>query len=167
METTLVSAIDAYDIFKMNCPSRRVFDLIGERWTCLVMLALHGQPQRFSALRRQIEGISQKMLTQTLRTLEREGVVRRKAFATVPVTVEYSLTPLGENFCGMVEGLRVWAYQHADTMAAARQSYDTRDAQLRNRQRDTLATLAGGVHRRCGASRSAVIALNWALVAGS
>lgn len=124
METmSPLDAVSAYDVFKMSCPSRRVFDLIGERWTGLVLLALRGEPQRFSALRRQIEGISQKMLTQTLRTLEREGLVQRAAFATVPVTVEYSLTSLGDSFAAVVEGLRTWAYANAESMEAARRAF--------------------------------------------
>jgi DNA-binding HxlR family transcriptional regulator len=118
------SAVAAYDVFRQNCPSRQVFDLIGERWAALVLLALHGQPQRFSALRRRIEGISQKMLTQTLRALERDGLVRRQAFATVPVTVEYSLSPLGDGLCEVIEGLRAWAYANAGTMNSARQAYN-------------------------------------------
>ena len=125
METKApISAVAAYDVFRQNCPSRQVFDLIGERWAALVLLALHGQPQRFSALRRWIEGISQKMLTQTLRACERDGLVRREAFATVPVTVEYSLTPLGESFCEVIEGLRAWAYANAATVNSARQAYN-------------------------------------------
>jgi DNA-binding HxlR family transcriptional regulator len=124
METKApISAVAAYNVFQQNCPSRRVFDLVGERWAALVLLALHGQPLRFSALRRQIEGISQKMLTQTLRALERDGLVRRHAFATVPVTVEYSLTPLGDSLCEVIEGLRAWAYANAGTMSSARQAY--------------------------------------------
>ena len=124
METKApLSAVSAYNVFKLNCPSRQVFDLIGERWTGLVLLALPGRPQRFSALRRQIEGISQKMLTQTLRVLERDGLVRREAFPTVPVTVEYSLTPLGDSLCEVVETLRAWAYANAENLDTARQAY--------------------------------------------
>jgi DNA-binding HxlR family transcriptional regulator len=124
METKApISAVAAYDVFRQNCPSRQVFDLIGERWAALALLALHGQPQRFSALRRRIEGISQKMLTQTLRAFERDGLVRREAFATVPVTVEYSLTPLGDSLCEVIEDLRAWAYANAGTMNSARQAY--------------------------------------------
>ena len=124
METKApISAVAAYDVFRQNCPSRQVFDLIGERWAALVLLALHVQPQRFSAVRRRIEGISQKMLTQTLRAFERDGLVRREAFATVPVTVEYSLTPLGDSLCEVIEGLRSWAYANAGTMNSAREAY--------------------------------------------
>jgi DNA-binding HxlR family transcriptional regulator len=125
METRApISAVAAYDVFKLNCPSRQVFDLIGERWTGLVLLALNEGCQRFSALRRQIEGISQKMLTQTLRALEHDGLVRREAFPTVPVTVEYSLTPLGESFCQAIETLRAWAYANAENLNAARQAHE-------------------------------------------
>ena len=93
-----------------------------------MLLALRGQTQRsaaqrFTTLRRQIEGISQKMLTQTLRELQQDGLVNRRAFATVPVTVEYSLTPLGESLCEVIETLRAWAYANADEVTAARQRY--------------------------------------------
>jgi DNA-binding HxlR family transcriptional regulator len=89
------------------------------------LLALHGHCQRFAALRRQIEGINQKMLTQTLRRLEHDGLVNRRAFATVPVTVEYSLTPLGESLCEVIETLRTWAYSHAGDLTAAHRKYVT------------------------------------------
>jgi DNA-binding HxlR family transcriptional regulator len=121
METKApMTAVNAYNVFRRDCPSRHVFDLVGERWTGLVLLALRGETLRFAALRRLIEGISQKMLTQTLRELERDGLVRRQAFATVPVTVEYSLTALGESLCEVIEALRAWAYANAQEMAAAR-----------------------------------------------
>jgi DNA-binding HxlR family transcriptional regulator len=119
METKVpMSAVDAYNVFRRDCPSRQVFDLVGERWTGLVLLALRGetgrgQTLRFAALRRLIDGVSQKMLTQTLRELEGHGLVHREAFATVPVTVEYSLTALGESLCEVIEALRAWAYAHA------------------------------------------------------
>jgi DNA-binding HxlR family transcriptional regulator len=112
-----------YDVFKLACPSREVFDRIGERWTALVLLALAQDTQRFSALRRQIEGISQKMLTQTLRSLERDGLVTRRAFATVPVTVEYSLTPLGRSLGEAIQTLRGWAYAHIDEITEARERH--------------------------------------------
>ena len=126
METKApVSAVEAYNVFRRQCPSRAVFDLIGERWTSLVLLALRPGTLRFAALRRLIEGISQKMLTQTLRELERDGLVRRQAFATVPVTVEYSLTPLGESLCQVIESLRAWAYANAAALAQARTSFSS------------------------------------------
>lgn len=112
-----------YDVFNLNCPSRHVFDRLGERWTGLVLLALGPGTQRFSELRRQVQGITQKMLTQTLRGLERDGLVERKVYPTVPVTVEYSLTPLGRSLCDAVAVLRTWAYDHIGEIEAANANY--------------------------------------------
>jgi DNA-binding HxlR family transcriptional regulator len=114
---------DELDVFKLTCPSREVFDRLGERWTGLVLLALREGTLRFSQLRRQIEGISQKMLTQTLRALERDGLVARTVFPTVPVTVEYELTALGRSLGEAVDVLRAWAYSHIDDLHAARATY--------------------------------------------
>jgi DNA-binding HxlR family transcriptional regulator len=114
-----------YDVFKLSCPSREVFDRVGERWTGLVLLALQRGTLRFNELRRQIEGISQKMLTQTLRGLERDGLVARTVYPTVPVTVEYQLTPLGHSLGEAIEVLRTWAYTHIDDMEAARETYQS------------------------------------------
>jgi DNA-binding HxlR family transcriptional regulator len=125
METTSPpSALAAYDVFKLACPSRQIFDRIGERWAALILLALQNETLRFSALRRRIEGINQKMLTQTLRSLERDGLVSREVFPTVPVTVEYSLTPLGDSLCEAVQTVRTWAYTHIDELTAAREAYE-------------------------------------------
>src|SRR2546423_661867 len=111
METIeVLDPFTGYDIFKLACPSRRVLDRIADRWTALVLFALQDGTLRFSELRRRIEGVSQKMLTQTLRGLERDGLVTRQVFATVPVTVEYSLTPLGASLSSTIQGIRTWAY---------------------------------------------------------
>jgi DNA-binding HxlR family transcriptional regulator len=80
---------------------------------------------RFNRLRREIEGLSQKMLSQTLKSLERDGMVHRKAIATVPVTVEYSITPLGETLAATVDALRIWAETHIEDVLAAQSRYDT------------------------------------------
>jgi DNA-binding HxlR family transcriptional regulator len=122
VETKKVEPSD-YDIFDRNCPSRAVFDRLGERWTGFVLLALEPGTRRFSELRRQIQGVTQKMLTQTLRALERDGMVERAVYPTVPVTVEYSLTPLGRSLCDAVAVLRTWAYAHIDDIEAARARY--------------------------------------------
>lgn len=122
METT---PAEMYDVFKLSCPSREVFDRVGERWTGLVLLALQRGTLRFNELRRQIEGISQKMLTQTLRGLERDGLVARAVYPTVPVTVEYQLTPLGRSLGEAIDVLRTWAYTHIDDMEAARKTYQS------------------------------------------
>jgi DNA-binding HxlR family transcriptional regulator len=84
------------------------------------------ETRRFSELRREIGGITQKMLTQTLRGLERDGLVKREAYATVPVTVEYSLTPLGHSLAEAVHTLRTWAYAHMDEIEAARDEFAAR-----------------------------------------
>ncbi|MCX4095380.1 winged helix-turn-helix transcriptional regulator [Nocardia sp. alder85J] len=124
VETIEVADVPAWDVFSVDCPSRQVFDRIGERWTGLVLLALEPGTQRFSELRRRIEGITQKMLTQTLRALERDGIVTRRVYATVPVTVEYTLTPLGRGLCAAVAVLRGWAYAHIGEITTARADYD-------------------------------------------
>jgi DNA-binding HxlR family transcriptional regulator len=113
-------------VFKQACPSRQVFDLIGERWAGLLLLALGEHPQRFSALRRQVEGISQKMLTQTLRSLERDGLLTRTVTPSVPVRVDYELTPLGESLAGVLGQLKMWAEQHMPEVDLARTDYDAR-----------------------------------------
>src|ERR1700729_4065330 len=115
--TTQAESVLRGSPYRADCPTRRILDRIGDRWTVLIVGALWDGSARFSELRRRIEGISQKMLTQTLRALERDGLVRRHAFATVPVTVEYSLTPLGDSLCEVIEGLRAWAYANAGTMS--------------------------------------------------
>ncbi|GAA4263335.1 winged helix-turn-helix transcriptional regulator [Dactylosporangium darangshiense] len=116
---------ETYDLFKLSCPSREVFDRVGERWTGLVLLALQQGTLRFSQLRRQIEGISQKVLTQTLRGLERDGLIIRTVHPTVPVTVEYTLTPLGQSLGGAMDVLRTWAYTHIGDINAARNAYES------------------------------------------
>jgi DNA-binding HxlR family transcriptional regulator len=118
---------ELYDVFKVSCPSREVFDRLGERWTGLVLLALRPGILRFNELRRQIEGISQKMLTQTLRGLERDGLVSRTVYPTVPVTVEYQLTSLGRSLGEAVDVLRTWAYTHLEDLEAARTAYQSAD----------------------------------------
>jgi DNA-binding HxlR family transcriptional regulator len=112
------------DAFNAECPTRIVLDQIADKWTVLVLGALEGGPIRFNALKRRLQGISQKMLGQTLRELERNGLVKRRAFATVPVTVEYSLTPLGADLTIPINALRVWAETHIGQMLSAQERYD-------------------------------------------
>ena len=108
------------------CPTRLVLDRIANKWTVLLLGLLAEQPMRFNQLRHRVEGISQKMLTQTLREMERDGLVRRQAFATVPVTVEYSITPLGNTLATTVDALRQWADTHVDAVLAAQADYDAK-----------------------------------------
>ena len=114
----------AWNVYATACPTRLVLDRIADKWAVLVLGALGNGPVRFNRLRRQIEGISQKMLSQTLKSLERDGLVSRKVTPTVPVTVEYSITPLGETLSATVDGLRIWAETHIEKVLVAQQQYD-------------------------------------------
>ncbi|MEM1046768.1 MAG: helix-turn-helix domain-containing protein [Pseudomonadota bacterium] len=98
-----------WNAYSAHCPTRLLLDRIANKWTVLVIELLAPGPQRFSALKRSVDGISQKMLTQTLRALEADGLVHRRAFPTVPVTVEYSLTPLGLSLHGALSPIKSWA----------------------------------------------------------
>ncbi|HLW89715.1 MAG TPA: helix-turn-helix domain-containing protein [Roseiarcus sp.] len=114
------------DPYNATCPTRLVLDRIGDKWAVLTLGLLQAEPARFNELRRRIEGVSQKMLSQTLKSLERDGLVRRRAFPTVPVTVEYSITPLGRTLGATVDALRVWAEAHISEVIAAQRRYDVR-----------------------------------------
>ena len=113
-----------YDAFLAQCPSRQLLDRISDKWVTLVLASLSEGPQRYSQLARTIAGVSQKMLTQTLRTLERDGLVTRIVTPTVPVTVTYDLTELGRSLQVVMEGLKGWAEAHMDDVLLARGSYD-------------------------------------------
>lgn len=112
------------DPFNAQCPTRRVLDRIGDKWAVLILILLEHETLRFNELRRRIEAISQKMLSQTLKSLERDGLIRREAFPTVPVTVEYSLTELGSTLAVTVDSLRIWAETHIGTVEEAQRRYD-------------------------------------------
>jgi DNA-binding HxlR family transcriptional regulator len=114
----------AYDAFLAACPSRQLLDRISDKWVTLILAALAGGPLRYSDLGRVIAGISQKMLTQTLRTLERDGLVTRSVTLQVPVRVDYELTPLGTGLQVAVSAVKVWAEQHMEEIEAARTAYD-------------------------------------------
>ena len=113
------------DVYSRSCPSRVALDRIGDRWTVLIVGLLEKGPRRFGEIRHTI-GISPKVLTQTLRTLERDGLVARSAYAEIPPRVEYSLTPLGLTLCEPLAAIRAWAETHIHEVIAARQLYDTR-----------------------------------------
>jgi DNA-binding HxlR family transcriptional regulator len=113
-----------YNVYAAGCPTRQALDRIADKWTALVVGLLAERPHRFGELRRAVDGISQKMLTQTLRSLERDGLVDRRAFPTVPVTVEYSLTPLGRTLGEPLAAIRAWAEEHVEEVLAARERYE-------------------------------------------
>jgi DNA-binding HxlR family transcriptional regulator len=118
--------VGPWNIFDTGCPSRQIFDRISDRWTSLVLMALEDGTLRFSELKRKVQGVSQKMLTQTLRGLERDGLVTREVFPTVPVTVEYTLTRLGASLLSAVQQVRAWAYANIEEIDEARGQYDRR-----------------------------------------
>jgi DNA-binding HxlR family transcriptional regulator len=103
-----------------TCDSREALDRIADKWTALIIRVLSDGTKRHSELRRGIGGISQKMLTQTLRSLERDGLVARKVHAVVPPMVEYSLTPLGKSLTEPLEAICRWAEKHLPELQAAR-----------------------------------------------
>jgi DNA-binding HxlR family transcriptional regulator len=113
-----------YDAFLAQCPSRQLLDRLSDKWVALVLAALAEQgPMRYSGLARRLAGVSQKMLTQTLRSLERDGLVTRTVTPTVPVTVEYALTPLGVSLQQVMLELKSWAETHMDQVLAHREEY--------------------------------------------
>ena len=112
------------DILNEYCPSRKVLELLGDKWTLLTLNAIARGINRHNALLREIGGISQKMLSQTLRGLERNGIVTRHVFPVVPPRVEYELTSLGESLNGPVVALGKWAQDHYALVEKAREKYD-------------------------------------------
>lgn len=112
--------------YAADCPTRQLLDRIGDRWTVLVIGALADGPLRYTGLAKRIEGVSQKMLTQTLRALERDGLVVRTVLPVIPPHVEYELSPLGSDLLATVSVLERWAITHIDDVESARQSFDAR-----------------------------------------
>jgi len=113
-----------YDSLSATCPSRAVLNQVADKWTVLVLGVLVGGTTRFNELRRRVQGITQKMLTQTLRDLERHGLVSRRIYAEVPPRVEYSLTPMGRSLVRVLDNVREWADTHAGEVIAAQERFD-------------------------------------------
>ncbi|MEO1059041.1 MAG: helix-turn-helix domain-containing protein [Actinomycetota bacterium] len=112
------------DVYSIDCPCRDVLDLIGSKWSVLVIGRLEERPYRFGELRRAVPGITQKMLTQTLRRLEEDGMVHREVLAEMrPPRVEYSLTNLGETITDPLEAIRIWTEQHLPDVRRARREF--------------------------------------------
>src|SRR5215813_547352 len=116
--------IRIHDVYDKNCPTRHALDRIADKYTVLVIIFLQDRPRRFNELQRIITGISQKVLTQTLRSLERDGLVTRTIYAEVPPRVEYALTPLGRTLIQPLAALRHWAESNIETVEAAQEEYD-------------------------------------------
>jgi DNA-binding HxlR family transcriptional regulator len=122
---TINPASDRGDAFDPECPTRVVLDRIGDKWTVLVIGSLVDGPLRFSALRARIGGVAPKVLTQTLRAMERDGLLTRTVHAQVPPRVDYELTPLGTSLTEPIATLTEWAETHLVRILAARDDYDT------------------------------------------
>lgn len=114
------------DVFARDCPSRSALENVAGKWGILAMGALHEGAHRFNALRRRVDGVSEKMLSQTLHALERDGMVRRDVQTTIPPHVEYSLTPLGEKVAGKLVDLIEVLEDRIDEVKSARADYDRR-----------------------------------------
>ncbi len=113
------------EVFQADCSAQRVLETIADKWSVIIIYALsQKETRRYSELQRVIGGISQKMLTQTLRKLERDGLVARHVYPVVPPKVEYSLTPLGNTLTELLKDICKWAFVHWDEIEAARIRYD-------------------------------------------
>jgi DNA-binding HxlR family transcriptional regulator len=117
----------APNIYDANCPTRLVLDRIADKWTVLVIGQLANGTLRFNELKRRVSGITQKMLTQTLKGLERDGMVHRKIYASIPPKVEYTLTDLGDSLTSVVEAIKVWAESNIENILSAQQKFILQD----------------------------------------
>jgi DNA-binding HxlR family transcriptional regulator len=125
---------------------RETFDRVGDKWSLLVIVVLSHGPQRFTALKYGVVGISQRMLTLTLRKLERDGVVQRTVFPEIPPRVEYQLTPLGETLIGPVNALADWAVANQEAITANQKQYDALDVSgslIVNQPREMVSARSG------------------------
>lgn len=117
-------AARSYDAYLALCPARQLLDRISDKWVTLILPALADGPQRYSDLGRRIAGVSQKMLTQTLRSLERDGLITRQVTPSVPVRVDYELTELGMSLMPLIRCIKSWAETNMDAVTEARTAYD-------------------------------------------
>ncbi|MEV2224895.1 helix-turn-helix domain-containing protein [Nocardia vinacea] len=113
-----------YDAYIAECPTRQLLDRISDKWVSLILNALADGPLRYAEINRIISGVSPKMLTQTLRTLERDGLLERRITAEVPVRVDYELTSLGHSLQPVMHAIKTWAEDRMDEVFAARARYD-------------------------------------------
>ena len=119
------------DVYLKGCASRTVLEVIANKWTHLVVCALRDGPMRFGELRRRLDGVTQKTLTQTLRALERNGLATRTLFPSIPPRVDYELTELGRNIVGLLDAILLWSEDHSAEITAARERYDAVAAEER------------------------------------
>lgn len=113
-------------VFCVNCPSRLLFEQIADKWSMMILTVLDAGPLRFNAIKRRLEGVTQKALTQTLRRLERNGLLARRVITSSPVAVEYEITPLGRTLQTPFKALYAWTVDHLPEVEQARQLFDQR-----------------------------------------
>ncbi|UOD29011.1 helix-turn-helix transcriptional regulator [Massilia violaceinigra] len=114
--------------FSADCPSRALFDQVADKWSMMVLTVLDGGPARFNAVKRRLEGVTQKALTQCLRRLERNGLLTRHVLALSPVAVEYRITPLGGTLLAPFKAMHEWTLAKLPDVEAARREFDERHA---------------------------------------
>lgn len=123
----MAQTLDPEWVFRVDCPSRPILDQIADKWSVMAMAVL-AEPRRFNEVKRRLEGITQRVLTQTLRRLERNGMIQRRVLPTSPVGVEYSLTPLGRSLQEPFMQLYTWTVEHAEEIQQRQKDYDVRTA---------------------------------------
>lgn len=132
MATTGRDCAPGFDAFVASCPSRRLLDTIGDKWVSLAIVALGLRgPLRYSELSKQLDGVSQKMLTQSLRRMERDGLLTRTVTPSVPVRTDYELTELGHSLLPVMRQVKEWAEEHMPEVDAARTTYDAQGGRRR------------------------------------
>ncbi|MQY15560.1 hypothetical protein SRB5_57430 [Streptomyces sp. RB5] len=119
-------AREAYDAFLAACPSHQLLGRISDKWTALIVTSLADGPRRYGEVARTVASISQKMLTQTLRSLERDGIITRTVTPEVPVRVDYELTETGRELLPVLRAIKDWAETHIEGIMASREAYDRR-----------------------------------------
>jgi DNA-binding HxlR family transcriptional regulator len=131
MKETCIERIKGQVLSVANCPERLLLDQIADKWSVLILAALDGGPRRFNEIKRLLEGITQKALTQALRRLERNGIVSRRVLATSPVAVEYETTALGRSLKEPFAALYRWTRENLPEVEKARAEFDgLKDARL-------------------------------------
>jgi DNA-binding HxlR family transcriptional regulator len=113
------------NVYNVDCPSQSILSLIGSKWSMLLLCALRAGPARTHALKRRLSGVSAKMLTQSLRELERHGIVARRDYGEIPPRVEYSLTPLGRSLASLVVEIENWVTANYSKMTGSARRYDS------------------------------------------
>ena len=129
MDTTGEQRNETTNVLSKNCPSNSVLEMVAGKWQVMILYALLGGKRRYSELQHTVEGISQKMLTQTLRELERNGLVKRTSYPVVPPHTEYELTELGASLEDIIFHLGGWAEENIRAVFEARHAYDARRGQ--------------------------------------